>query len=421
MRKNDYVLNMTIIGMLFFVFGFITWLNSVLIPFLKQICQLTDFEAYFVKFSFYRSYFVMALPSSWILKKTGFAKGMAIGLFVMAAGSLIFIPASKSGDYKLFLIGLFGQGTGLALLQTASNPYVTILGPMEKAMQRISIMGICNKVAGMIGIFLLSMALFGNMNELSEQINMAEGGEKAALLNQMGERIIFPYLGISVGLIILGISILFSKLPEIQPETPVEEKNGTTKSIFHYPYLWLGVLSIFVYVGSEVIAIDTLPLYAASQGVDAKIASQLGSYCLIALTIGYLCGIVTVPKYISQNKALVICATLDIVFVSAALLTNGITSIVCIILLSFAHSLMWPGIWPLAIDKLGKQTEIASAFLIMGIAGGALLPLLYGAFADYLHHMNVANYRQIPYIILIPCYLYIVFYALKGHKIGKVK
>ncbi len=419
MRKNNYLFSMTIIGMLFFVFGFITWLNSVLIPFLKQVCQLTDFEAYFVTFAFYISYFIMALPSSWILKKTGFTKGMSLGLFVMAIGSLIFIPAAKSGDYILFLIGLFGQGAGLALLQTASNPYVTILGPIESAAQRISIMGICNKVAGMIGVFLLSMILFGNMTELSTQINAAQGAEKALLLNQMGERIILPYIGIAIGLTALGVMILFSKLPKIKPEESVEEKDGKLKSIFRFPYLWLGVLGIFLYVGVEVIAIDTLPLYAESQGIRKEVASKLATYCLIALTVGYLLGIVTVPKYLSQSKALVVCAVLDIAFAVAALLTNGVTSIVFIILLSFAHSLMWPGIWPLAIEKLGRHTETASALLIMGIAGGALMPLLYGAFADYLHNLGVENYRQIPYVILIPCYLYLIFFAVKGHKIGK--
>src|SRR5690606_36916248 len=169
-NQKSYAFPMFIIGTLFFIFGFVTWLNSVLIPFLQQACQLTDFQAYFVTLAFYISYFVMAIPSSAILKKIGFARGMSVGLFAMALGALVFIPAAQVRSYPLFLVGLFIQGTGLTLLQTASNPYVTILGPIESAAKRISIMGIANKVAGMIGIFILVELLFSDTQEISARI-----------------------------------------------------------------------------------------------------------------------------------------------------------------------------------------------------------------------------------------------------------
>lgn len=414
-RKKSLVFSLSIIGVLYFIFGFITWLNSVLIPFLREACELSDSQAYLVTFAFYISYFVMALPSSWVLKKTGFAKGMALGLIVMATGSLVFIPAANGRNYILFLIGLFLQGTGLALLQTAVNPYVTILGPIESAAKRMSIMGLFNKIAGMVGIFWLSKVLFADMTSLSEKIQTLTGDARILELNLLTQRIITPYIGISIGLVLLASMVLLAKLPEVTNDGDEELDKNTHKgrSIFSFPYLWLGVISLFLYVGAEVIAIDTLGLYAQSQGIAKDIAPMLGTFSLIALTFGYILGIIFVPKFISQSKALTICSGLGLVFSIAAISTQGIVSIVFIILLSFSHALMWPGIWPLAIDKLGKHTPVASALLIMAISGGAVMPLIYGAWATAI------NDRNLPYLILIPCYLFIAFYSIRGHKIGK--
>ena len=401
-----------IIGILFFVFGFITWLNSVLIPFLREACQLQDSQAYLVTFAFYISYFVMALPSSAVLKKTGFVKGMAIGLFVMAIGSLVFIPAAQQRNYGLFLIGLFLQGTGLALLQTAANPYVTILGPIESAARRMSIMGLCNKIAGMIGILLLGKILFSGMTDISEQVKNLSAEQQIMELNLLSQRVIVPYICIAATLLLLAVMILSARLPEVQNEEAVYHEKKQ-RSIFSFTYMWLGVLAIFVYVGVEVIAIDTLGLYAESQGIAKEQAPLLGTYSLIAFVCGYLLGIVFVPKKLSQNKALTLSAGLGFVFAIAALCTSGFVSVVFIILLSFSHALMWPGIWPLALDKLGKHTVTASALLIMAIAGGAFLPLIYGQWATALDN------RHLPYLILLPCYLYIAYYAVFGCKVNK--
>ncbi|MDD2530102.1 MAG: sugar MFS transporter [Bacteroidales bacterium] len=411
-KNNGLIFSLTIIGILYFIFGFITWLNSVLIPFLKEACELSDSQAYLVTFAFYISYFVMALPSSWVLKKTGFAKGMALGLLVMAIGSLVFIPAANERNYIIFLVGLFLQGTGLALLQTAANPYVTILGPIESAAKRMSIMGLFNKIAGMIGIFWLSKVLFSDMSTLSEHLKTLSGDARLLELDLLAQRIVPPYIGIAVGLVLLAFMVLMARLPKVENQESEYEK-AQERSIFEFPYLWLGVLALFLYVGVEVIAIDTLGLYAQSQGVAKEIAPMLGTFSLIALTIGYVLGIILVPKYISQSRALTYCAVLGLAFAILALTTSGIASIVFIILLSFAHALMWPGIWPLAIDKLGKHTPVASALLIMAIAGGAILPLIYG------HWATIIDNRQIPYLILIPCYIYIAYYSIKGYKIGK--
>ena len=415
MKKNSYVFNLSIIGLLYFVFGFVTWLNSLLIPFLKTACQLPDSQAYWVTFAFYISYFVMSIPSSAILKRTGFARGMSLGLIVMAIGSILFLPAASSRNYLLFLVGLFIQGTGLALLQTAVNPYVTILGPIESAAKRMSIMGLFNKCAGMIGILLISSVLFSGMDALSAKIQTLSGAELEAELAVLASRIQMPYIIITVLLCLLALMIALAQLPEVKNE----DENSETKqerSIFKIPYLWLGVLTLFLYVGVEVIAIDTLGLYAVSQGISEDIAPKLGTFSLIALTIGYIIGIILVPKHISQSQALSVSAILGFVFAIGALVSSGTTSIVFIILLSFAHAMMWPGIWPLAIDKLGSHTALGSAFLIMAIAGGAVLPLCYGQLVDCLD-----GNRHLPYIITLPCYAMILYYSVWGHKIGKSK
>lgn len=415
MKKNSYVFNLSIIGLLYFVFGFVTWLNSLLIPFLKTACQLPDSQAYWVTFAFYISYFVMSIPSSAILKRTGFARGMSLGLIVMAIGSILFLPAASSRNYLLFLVGLFIQGTGLALLQTAVNPYVTILGPIESAAKRMSIMGLFNKCAGMIGILLISSVLFSGMDALSAKIQTLSGAELEAELAVLASRIQMPYIIITVLLCLLALMIALARLPEVKNE----DENSETKqerSIFKIPYLWLGVLTLFLYVGVEVIAIDTLGLYAVSQGIPEDIAPKLGTFSLIALTIGYILGIILVPKHISQSQALAVSAILGFVFAIGALVSSGTTSIVFIILLSFAHAMMWPGIWPLAIDKLGSHTALGSAFLIMAIAGGAVLPLCYGQLVDCLD-----GNRHLPYIITLPCYAMILYYSVWGHKIGKSK
>ncbi len=399
------------IGALFFVFGFITWLNSILMPFLKTVCNLTDFQASFVPFAFYISYAVMAIPSSIILKKTGFVKGMSLGLIVMAIGSLLFVPAAMTQYYLLFLVGLFVQGAGLALLQTASNPYVTILGPIESAAQRISVMGICNKVAAIMGVTLLFMALFGGLEELSISLaNTTDALQRQEIIHTIAQRIIPPYLFIAAGLIGLVFFIQMSKLPEIQEEEGAD--HASHSSIFSYPYLWFGVAAIFLYVGAEVISIDYLMTYGDYLEVSKEASRNFIVFALLSFVAGYFVGIATVPKLISQRIALCCSTILAMALVVVATNTTGIVSAYTIIGLSFANAMMWPAIWPLSIHDLGKHTKLGSAFLIMAIGGGALVSLVFGELSD--------NYNiQMAYWILIPCYAYILLFATCLSKIKK--
>ncbi len=404
-----------IIGAFFFIFGFVTWLNGTLIPYLRIACELNTFQSMFVAFAFYISYFVMALPSSWILKLTGFKKGMMLGLLVMAAGALIFIPAANTRTYGLFLTGLFVIGTGLSILQTASNPYITILGPIESAAKRISIMGICNKVAGFLAPIILGAIILSDADKLVAELQTLDAAAKAIRLDEIATRVINPYLIMALILIGLALMVRFSPLPEVEMEQngngsaiPTEDK----KNIFLYPNLVLGVIAIFLYVGVEVVAGDTLPMYGQSQGIALSEARNFTSFTLAAMVIGYIIGVISIPKFISQSRALAISAGAGIVFSIVAIFTNGYTSVLFIALLGLANALMWPAIWPLAIHGLGKFTKTGSAMLIMGIAGGALLPLLWGL----LSMVHAIGHQQ-AYWILVPCYLFILHYSLNGHRI----
>jgi glucose/galactose transporter len=406
-----------ILGALFFIFGFVTWLNGTLIPYLKIACQLTTTESLLVTFAFYISYFVTALPSSWILEKTGFKKGMMLGLLVMAVGALIFIPAAQSRTYALFLTGLFIIGTGLSILQTAVNPYVTIVGPIESAAKRISIMGICNKIAGVLAPIILGAIILSDADILTEKLKVVDSAQKEIMLNELSSRVILPYTLMAAVLVGLALMIRFSTLPEIEeaPEEKSTQSISAKQHIWQYPNLVLGVLALFLYVGVEVMAGDTIGLFGQSQGLPLSETKSFTSMTLTAMIIGYVIGILTIPKFISQAKALAVSAVVGVLFSIAAIFTSGYIAVMFIALLGLANALMWPAIWPLAISGLGKFTKTGSALLIMSIAGGAILPsLVYGPLAD---NPNIGHHQA--YWIMVPCYLFILFYALREKKIAK--
>jgi len=417
-RKNQYVVAMIIIGALFFVMGFVTWVNGTLIPYLKITCELeTDVQSYLVATAFYIAYTIMALPGSYVLNKTGYKKGMAISIFVMALGTLIFIPAALTRSFGTFLTGLFMIGSGLALLQTAVNPYVSIIGPIESAATRISIMGIANKVAGIMAGLIFGYIALNNVDALEHQLQGMDLAAKNAILHELSGRVIGPYIIITVILILLGIVILFSGLPDIKDEGSEEsgtdtEHHAAKTSIFQFPHLILGVMTLFLYVGVEVLAGDMIISYGKSLGIELSVARFFTQGTLAFMLVGYIIGIIAIPKYISQEKALKICAILGFIFSVGAITTDRYVSVSFIALLGLANSLMWPAIFPLAIKGLGKFTKIGSAMLVMAISGGAILPLIYGK-------LSLMFDSKSAYSILIPCYLFILFFAVKGHRVGK--
>ncbi len=420
-NKKQFVTSMIIIGVLFFLFGFITWLNGILIPYLKIACELNNLQALMVAFSFYIAYFVMAIPSGWLLKKTGFKKGMMLGLWIMAIGALIFIPAAYIRSFPIFLLGLFVMGTGLTVLQTSSNPYITIIGPVETAASRISIMGICNKIAGALAPIILAYFILSDGDSFVQSLATMSPGDKIIALDALAARAIAPYSVIALSLFLLGIMMRYSPLPEIESEEDSESEKGTgkneVKSIFHLPHLWMGVIALFFYVGVEVIAGDTIIRYGMLLGIDIAQAKVYTSYTLIAMIVGYVfIGLVLIPRVISQRTALVLSSVLGVIFTLAAIFTSGTTSVLFIALLGIANAIVWPAIWPLAIHNTGKHIKTASSLLIMAIAGGATLPLVWGALADHF-----PNQPQNAYWICIPCYLVIFYFSMWGYKLKPKK
>ena len=411
-RTGGYVLSISIIGALFFIFGFVTWLNGILIPYLKIACELTNFQALFVAFAFYISYTVMALPSSWLLKKTGFKNGMMVGLLVIAAGTLLFVPAAKTRTYELFLLGLFVMGTGLAILQTASNPYITIIGPRESAARRISIMGICNKVAGVLAPLILAYFILNDGDAFVANLAKLDGVARAAALDGLASRVINPYLVMTGVLAFLAIMVRLSPLPEVEtePDSELEDTLVGKTNIFQFPHLILGAIALFFYVGAEVIAGDTIIRYGIAQGFPISSAKLFTSITLVAMIVGYVLGILLIPRVVNQRRALEISALLGILFSLIAIFSTPTISITAIALLGLANALVWPAIWPLAIHDLGRFIKTGSALLIMAIAGGAILPLIWGYLSDIIGSQNA-------YWILIPCYAIILLFANRWYKL----
>ncbi len=422
-----------IIAGLFFIFGFVTWINGALIPFMKTINELTDAQSYLVASASYISFVVMALPASYVINKVGYRKGMSFGLFLMALGALIFIPAAEARTYWMFLGAIFVQGAGMTLLQTASNPYITILGPLESAAKRIAIMGIANKVAGGLGSVIFGALLLSGIDDIKEKIKGVDGFEKANLLDTMADSVVIPYIVMAVVLCLLGFAIRKAPLPHIeaQPLEVSELGENPKSSIFQFPHLWLGVLALFVYVGVEVIAGDTIISYGISLDIPVDQAKFFTLYTLMAMVFTYMLGVYLIPRYISQTFALKTSATLGIVLSFFVLFTTGFTSVVFVAALGIANALVWPAIWPLALTGLGKFTKTASALLIMAISGGAIITPLYGTLVDHKKEQLILsgigeNHATIDsatfgYWILIPCYVIIFYYAFYGHKVGLKK
>ncbi|HMR18701.1 MAG TPA: sugar MFS transporter [Sphingobacterium sp.] len=408
LTKRETIVSIAIIALMFFIFGFLSWINAILIPYFKMAFELTHFQSYLVAFAFYIAYFVMSVPSSYLLKAVGFKKGMMVGFMALALGTFIFVPAAMTSTYGLFLLGLFTIGVGLAILQTAANPYITILGPKERAAQRISIMGICNKFAGIVAPLLFAAAVLRPGDTDSVEL----------------ERVIVPYAVVSVTMLLIGIGVRYSPLPEIdtdKEEGEVAETNSSKTSIFQFPHLVLGAVAIFIHVGAQIISIDTIISYAGSMGLSLTEAKVFPSYTLAMAIVGYFVGISLIPRYISQTNMLRLVTILGavlsllIVFMKGEVTFLGHSvdvSIWFIVLLGLSNSLTWAGIWPLALDGLGRFTKVGASLLIMGLCGNAIMPMVYGYFAD------VYGLRE-AYWVLFPLYLYLVYYAVSGHKVRK--
>ena len=425
--NRQFILSMFMLGALFFIFGLVSWVNSILVPYFKVACELqSDVQSYLVTFAFYIAYLVMTIPASFLLTKVGFKRGVEIGLWILAAGAMLFWPAAMTRSYSMFLAALFTMGTALAILQTAANPFVTIIGPRESAARRISIMGICNKFAGVVSPLIFAAAVIRPQDKIT--MKLVETGEltgaaKEQALDAMIQGVILPYVILAAVLFVFGLVFYKSSIPDIDPNKDNKaETDGLQdrKSILSYPYLVLGVLALFAHTGSQQISIATIIDYAGSMGIDMLEAKVFPSFTLACIMIGYVAGIICIPKYLSQQKALVVCTVTGLVLSALVLLTQGVwvhfagmdarLSIWCLVLLGIPNSLIYAGIWPLAIKNLGKWTNLGSSILVMALCGNAVMTLSYGALADKVG-------LDKAYWLLIPCFAYMIFYALWGYKV----
>lgn len=425
LSQRDTITGMIIIAFMFFMFGFTSWINAILIPYFKISFQLSHVQSYLVTFAFYISYLIFSVPSSYLLKNVGFKKGMMIGFWIMSVGAFLFVPAAITMTYELFLLGLFSIGAGLALLQSAANPYITILGPTERAAQRFSIMGICNKGAGILAPLLFAAVIFkATDSAMLDSIATMSEAERNASLHELIQRVIVPYAFVGGFLFLIGLFIRYSPLPEIDTEHESDElaqANSSKKSITQFPHLILGAIAIFLHVGTQVISIDTVISYAGTMNLNLIEAKVFPSYTLTAQICAYLVGIIFIPKLFSQLTALKVSTvfgailTLLIVFAKGDVSFLGHTndiSLWFVVMLGLANSLVWAGVWPLALDGLGRFTKIGASLMVMGLAGNAILPLIYGYFVD------VSDARH-AYWVLFPCYLYLIFYAFRGYRLRK--
>lgn len=417
--KRQYYLSLGMLGCLFFVFGLVSWVNSILVPYFKVACELkSGVQTYLVTFSFYIAYLVMTVPASFLLRKVGYKRGALIGLWIMSAGALMFWPAALTRSYGFFLVALFTIGTALAILQSVANPFVTIIGPHESAAKRISVMGICNKFAGIIAPLLFAALVIRPEDKVimeAVENGLLAGEAMEVALDEMIRGVILPYVVLAAILFIFGILFYKSPIKDINPD----RDNGTVsggeearKSVWHYPYLVLGVIALFAHLGSQQISVSTIISYAQSMGMSLEAAKVFPSYTLVCILLGYLMGVIAIPKYISQQKSLVVCTLAGLVLSVLVLILPVRLSIWSLVLLGIPNSLIYAGIWPLAIRGLGRWTSAGSSLLVMALCGNAVLSLLYGYVSDHIS-------LQASYWLLIPCFVYMVFYAIYGYKIEK--
>lgn len=419
-RTSRNLLPMVIVAILFFILGFATWLNGSLMPYLKQMLQLTPFQASLILFSFYIAVTFTALPSAWLIRRVGYKNGMALGMAVMMLAGLLYIPAAQTQTFALFLLAQLVIGAGQTLLQTAVNPYVVKIGPEETAAVRISVMGILNKSAGVVAPLVFTALIVSGFSVPADVTLTSEQ------MDQMAASLVLPYLGLAAFLGLLALAVKFSPLPELEKEEETETGLLQLKQVFAKPALVLGVVSLFVYVAVEVIAGDTIGLFALTLGVERY--TVMTSYTMACMVLGYILGIALIPRFLSQQKALAISAILGLLLTLAIVLVDSQSYVISnlllvpfgavalpdtllfIAILGLANAIVWPAVWPLALSGLGALTSIGSALLIMGIAGGAFGPLFWGLAS------GTGLGQQGAYLVMLPCYAFILFYALKGHK-----
>ncbi|KAA1161223.1 MULTISPECIES: sugar MFS transporter [Pseudoalteromonas] len=405
-QDKNYSFALTSLTTLFFMWGFITCLNDILIPHLKAVFNLTYVQAMLVQFCFFGAYFLMSLPSGYIVKKVGYKKGIVIGLLIAAVGCILFYPAASLHSYPVFLFALFVLASGITLLQVSANPYVSLLGSPKTASSRLTLTQAFNALGTTVAPSFGALLILDSASEAF--LTPAQNAESVQL----------PYLLLAAMLILLAGIFAWLKLPDIMSEQKAEAENSEAieGSAWQYRHLVLGAVGIFMYVGAEVAIGSFLVSFLAQEniaGLKENVAAHYITYYFGGAMVGRFIGAAVMQK-LPAGKVLGFNATMAIILVIIAMSTSGQLAMWSILLVGLFNSIMFPTIFSLALNGLGKHTAQGSGILCLAIVGGAIVPLLQGALADSVG-------VQLSYVLPILCYIFIVFYGLRGSKPVLVK
>ena len=409
-KKTGTVIPLILVGIMFFVIGFGVGISGFLIPALKSAFNLTTGQSYLVTAAIFSAFVIFGRPTGWVIKKIGYRRSMVLAFLIMGLGMWMFVPSSNTVSFPLFLLALFVGGIGNTLLQGSVNPYVTILGPLETAAVRMSLMGIMNKLA-----WWLAPVFLGIFIDLQEV--------------RVGD-IVLPFYIVTGILVALGIFVYFAPLPEVRAEGEEDEGGADESSyaagktsVLQFPHLMLGVLALFLYVGIETLPMASIIDFARATFGEVENLESYSKFVTLGLVAGYLFGIITIPRFISQTRALISFAILGVISTLLLVYLPPKFAFYALLLASFSNSLMWPAIWPLAIKDLGRFTKAGASLLVMAIVGGAIIPLIFGFVVDAVKttEQAVVGDYQSAYWVMVPCYLFILYFAGFGHKIRRRK
>lgn len=397
-QKNNYLFPLAIIGLFFFSIGFALGINSYLMPVLKNAMHISGAASSLLLAATFIPFLLFGIPATHCIRLIGYKRTMALSFAIFAAAFALFILAAKQNSLTWFLIASFVSGAANAVLQASVNPYVTILGPLDSAARRISCMGISNKLAWPVTTLFITLVIGKGIGD-----------------TQLSD-LYMPFTIIIAIFLLLGVIALLAPLPDVKAAG--EDESDTTASsnsyadgktsILQFPHLLLGCLALFLYVGVETISLATATGYAQSLGLEGD---NYGFIPSVGMIVGYVCGVIFIPRYLSQAVAMRICAIIALVgSIAVAVVPNPVFSVCCIFLMALGCSLMWPALWPLAMADLGKFTKAGSSLLTMAIAGGAVMPWLQGLVQDAFSY-------QTSYWVSVPCFLFILYYGLAGYKV----
>ncbi len=412
--SKNYTVELTVLTSLFFMWGFLTCLNDILIPHLKAVFDLGYAEAMLVQFVFFIAYFIVSIPSSYILERIGYKGGIVLGLIVAGIGSLLFYPAASFQQYSLFLIALFVLASGITILQVAANPYVAVLGKAETASSRLTLTQAFNSLGTTVAPLFGSMLILSVAIKSAEEIKALTAAELEAYRLLEASAVQVPYLGLAAALFLLAGAMAFFKLPEIKEGENNHSEEAAKMmedniSIWKFNHLVLGAVAIFVYVGAEVAIGSFLVNFFGEPDIANMSEAQAGNYISFywgGAMVGRFLGSYILRK-IKPGNVLGFNALMASALVIIAMVSNGMIAMWSILLVGLFNSIMFPTIFTLGVNKLGAFTKKGSGILIMAIVGGAIIPLIQGVIADEIgiHH---------AFILPVICYLYIAYFGFIG-------